>query len=209
MEELKLSAITNKSPLVDFNPENGALLLQGTSCMENARSFYTALITWVEDYAKNAASQTHLQISLNYFNTSSAKCLLELLEKAIAIHALGKGQTALGEGEPGRVAAERATPLGHERFHQRAVEGERVGPHVLQVDDAQRRPPVPADHVLRRVDRRRASGQILPVQPLNVLPALSHELERHEPLVRRHAQVLVPGDPRAREQRGDILGKHA
>ncbi|MCU0428699.1 MAG: DUF1987 domain-containing protein [Cytophagaceae bacterium] len=81
MQQLLREGIHNKSPEVNFDANKGFLELKGTSCMENARSFYDELLKWVAEYSSAPSGHTMLHIRLKYFNTSSAKCLLELLER--------------------------------------------------------------------------------------------------------------------------------
>ncbi len=80
MESIKLEG-TPKTPTVEFNSENGELLLKGRSIPENSIEFYKPLIDWIENYSANAGSDTILNVQLEYFNTSSSKCLLDVFKK--------------------------------------------------------------------------------------------------------------------------------
>jgi hypothetical protein len=92
MDNIRIEG-TPKTPTVDFNAANGELLLQGRSIPENSIDFYQPLISWVEAYASNPAENTTVSIQLEYFNTSSSKCLLDIFKKLEAIHRSGKAVT--------------------------------------------------------------------------------------------------------------------
>ncbi len=80
MESIKLEG-TPKTPTVEFNAESGELLLKGRSIPENSIEFYKPLIDWIENYSSNAGAETVLNVQLEYFNTSSSKCLLDVFKK--------------------------------------------------------------------------------------------------------------------------------
>ncbi len=89
MENVKIEG-TPKTPTVKFNKENGELVLQGRSIPENSIDFYKPLIDWVEAYAANALPHTQIIVQLEYFNTSSSKCLLDIFKKLENIKKSGK-----------------------------------------------------------------------------------------------------------------------
>ncbi len=72
---------TPKTPNVSFDHNNGALLLKGRSIPENSIEFYKPLVDWLENYAGSPQPKTVCDIQLEYFNTSSSKCLLDLFKK--------------------------------------------------------------------------------------------------------------------------------
>lgn len=80
MEKLILEAST-RTPEIVFDPTAGTLLLKGRSIPENSIEFYKPLNDWIDQYAVNPLSQTIIEIKLEYFNTSSSKCLLDLFKK--------------------------------------------------------------------------------------------------------------------------------
>ncbi|MBW7866764.1 MAG: DUF1987 domain-containing protein [Brumimicrobium sp.] len=83
MENFKLEG-TSKTPAVDFNAANGILELKGRSIPENSVEFYQQLNNWVTEYGNTPHATTVFNVKLEYFNTSSSKCLLDffkLLEK--------------------------------------------------------------------------------------------------------------------------------
>jgi len=79
MEDIKI-APTQKTPSVSFSA-NGTLELKGRSIPENSLEFYKPLIDWLEAYSRNANGETNVHVQLEYFNTSSSKCLLDLFKR--------------------------------------------------------------------------------------------------------------------------------
>jgi len=70
-----------KTPSVDFNAEKGVLELRGRSIPENSIEFYKPLNEWIENYGKTPQSETTVDVRLEYFNTSSSKCILDLFKQ--------------------------------------------------------------------------------------------------------------------------------
>lgn len=70
-----------KTPTVNFDSEKGLLLLKGRSIPENSIEFYKPLVDWLENYSSAPQPKTVCEIQLEYFNTSSSKCLLDLFKK--------------------------------------------------------------------------------------------------------------------------------
>lgn len=72
---------TSKTPTVSLNPEKGFVEIKGRSIPENSVEFYKPLVDWLEDYKKSPAPKTTVNIQLEYFNTSSSKCILDVFKK--------------------------------------------------------------------------------------------------------------------------------
>lgn len=83
---------SNKTPEVKFNGNTGTLEISGKSIPENSFGFYQPLMTWLDSYIAAPQPQTTINISLEYFNTSSSKCLLDLFRKLSALKNSGKSQ---------------------------------------------------------------------------------------------------------------------
>jgi hypothetical protein len=77
---------TPKTPSVKMDAEKGAVEIKGRSIPENSLEFYKPLIDWVEKYAVAPQSETEIHIQLEYFNTSSSKCLLDLFKRLETIN---------------------------------------------------------------------------------------------------------------------------
>ena len=72
---------TPKTPNINFDPEKGSLLLKGRSIPENSIEFYKPLVDWLDTYSSSPQPKTVCEVQLEYFNTSSSKCLLDLFKK--------------------------------------------------------------------------------------------------------------------------------
>lgn len=79
MENLNLEG-SAKTPTVKFDSQKGSLELKGRSIPENSIEFYKPLNDWIDEYANSPQSQTIVDIKLEYFNTSSSKCILDLFK---------------------------------------------------------------------------------------------------------------------------------
>lgn len=88
MENLIIEG-TPKTPSVQFSRETGILELKGRSIPENSIEFYKPINEWLENYGSNPQATTVVDIKLEYFNTSSSKCILDFLKALEAIN--GKG----------------------------------------------------------------------------------------------------------------------
>ena len=71
---------TPKTPTVLFDSEARTLSLSGRSIPENSIDFYSSLITWTDDLC-SSEGVVEVNINLEYFNTSSSKCLMDLLKR--------------------------------------------------------------------------------------------------------------------------------
>ena len=85
MEALAIEG-TAKTPNVKFEAEQGFIEIKGRSIPENSIEFYKPLVDWLEDYSKTPAALTKVNIQLEYFNTSSSKCILDVFKKLEAIY---------------------------------------------------------------------------------------------------------------------------
>jgi hypothetical protein len=72
---------TAKTPKLSFNSQAGKFLMAGRSIPENSIEFYKPLFEWLDDYVKHPATKTMFDIKLEYFNTSSSKCLVEIFRR--------------------------------------------------------------------------------------------------------------------------------
>lgn len=79
MDDLKLEG-SAKTPVVEFNSK-GELLLKGRSIPENSIEFYKPIVEWIDTYGQSVNSTTVLSVQLEYFNTSSSKCILDVFKK--------------------------------------------------------------------------------------------------------------------------------
>lgn len=92
MDSIKIEG-TPKTPTVKFDADSGELVIRGRSIPENSIDFYKPLIDWLDNYAANAGSVVVLKMELEYFNTSSSKCILDIFKKLEVIKKSGKNVT--------------------------------------------------------------------------------------------------------------------
>ena len=83
---------TPKTPTINFDMATGHLEIRGRSIPENSIEFYKPLVELLEKYAQKPQGNTNVNIQLEYFNTSSSKCILDVFKKLEAIH---KGGSAI------------------------------------------------------------------------------------------------------------------
>jgi hypothetical protein len=75
--DLELQA-TGSTPRV-FLPGTAAEGWIGGNCYpENAFSFFEPILSWLREYRKSGGARMTVNVKLDYFNTSSSKCLLDL-----------------------------------------------------------------------------------------------------------------------------------
>ncbi len=79
MENLKIEG-SAKTPTIEFNA-SGTLLLKGRSIPENSIEFYKPILDWIESYGSAPQANTEVNVQLEYFNTSSSKCILDVFKK--------------------------------------------------------------------------------------------------------------------------------
>ena len=84
---------TPKTPSINFNLKQGALELKGRSIPENSIEFYKPLIDALDRYATIAQATTTVHVQLEYFNTSSSKCILDVFKKLETINKNGSAVT--------------------------------------------------------------------------------------------------------------------
>ncbi|MGW8316037.1 MAG: DUF1987 domain-containing protein [Bacteroidales bacterium] len=85
MEPLSIQG-TAKTPTVKFDAKDGVIEIKGRSIPENSIEFYKPLVEWLEEYSNTPLDLTQVNVQLEYFNTSSSKCILDVFKKLEAIH---------------------------------------------------------------------------------------------------------------------------
>ena len=79
MEIFRLEA-TSRTPEVELNPEQGTLTMIGESYPEDIRTYYEPITVALEQFAATQPSDLKITIKLTYFNSGSARALMELLD---------------------------------------------------------------------------------------------------------------------------------
>ncbi len=71
---------TQRTPEIILDTPNGIITFKGHSLPENTGDFYYPIINWVKDYVDTAPEKTNVTFDLEYFNSSSFKMLLEMIQ---------------------------------------------------------------------------------------------------------------------------------
>ena len=80
---------TPKTPKVILNADINVFELSGRSIPEDSVGFYRKILDWIDEYSKAPNPKTNCKFQLEYFNTSSSKCLLDLFRKLEKMYKAG------------------------------------------------------------------------------------------------------------------------
>ena len=72
---------TPKTPTISFDANTGVIEIKGRSIPENSIEFYKPLVDWLDKFVDVAQGTVNVNIQLEYFNTSSSKCILDVFKK--------------------------------------------------------------------------------------------------------------------------------
>ena len=71
--------MTEDTPYINFVPETGIFEMSGRSLPEDAAKFYDPIHEWVKNYVSSACNETTVKMKLDYFNSASARKIVEIL----------------------------------------------------------------------------------------------------------------------------------
>ena len=77
-KELSIHA-TDHTPEVNFNAESGQLSMTGRSMPENIAPFFNPISEWLNEYITNPAENTELRFYFEYYNSSTARYITEMI----------------------------------------------------------------------------------------------------------------------------------
>ncbi|MDI1353617.1 MAG: DUF1987 domain-containing protein [bacterium] len=80
---------TNKTPTIKFDPHVGILEIGGRSIPEDPIEFYRPLIDTLTTYAISLPPKFLVTIQLEYFNTSSSRCIYSIFKKLETMRKVG------------------------------------------------------------------------------------------------------------------------
>jgi hypothetical protein len=88
--ELKIQK-TSRTPEVIFDPAAGNFSIRGRSIPEDSVGFYQPLYNWLDRFGTQAPKEEKftVEIELEYFNTSSSKCILDVFKRLNRLHHAG------------------------------------------------------------------------------------------------------------------------
>lgn len=73
---------SKRTPLIDYKLEDDRITISGRSIPENAIDFFNPLFQWADSFCSDPNRvKLNIDINLDYFNTSSSKCLIEFFRK--------------------------------------------------------------------------------------------------------------------------------
>lgn len=77
-------------PGIRLDKDAGKLNIYGKSCPANAHEFFKPVFEWIDEYIDKPNDSTVLELYLSYFNTVSAKVLLNIMTKMQELAQSGK-----------------------------------------------------------------------------------------------------------------------
>ena len=77
---------TDRTPEIDFNFKNGHLKISGRSIPENPTVFFKMIEEYICKYIQDPQPKTIFSVVLEYFNTSTSKCLVDIFKKLESLH---------------------------------------------------------------------------------------------------------------------------
>ncbi len=85
MKEKISTAATESTPALEFDLQLGNLSLRGKSIPQDPTRFYEPLLKLLSKYTSDPASETIVNIEMEYFNTPTAKYLQDIFLKLESI----------------------------------------------------------------------------------------------------------------------------
>jgi hypothetical protein len=74
------NAKTKSTPEVILDKSKGIFLIKGISKPENTVEFYDPIMNWLTEYTNNPNQSTVLTFDMDYFNSSSSKIILHIIQ---------------------------------------------------------------------------------------------------------------------------------
>ena len=93
MDNLVLTA-GPKTPEISLDA-SGNFEIRGKSIPENSVEFYKPVFEWLDNYSSHPNAKTQMLVELEYFNTSSSKCILDIFRRLESLHKSGKSNVAI------------------------------------------------------------------------------------------------------------------
>jgi Ser-tRNA(Ala) deacylase AlaX len=77
---------TSKTPYILADPDQGLIEIKGRSNPENSAEFYKPVVEWLDEYVEFHKGEVTLVIDLEHFNTSSSKCIMDIMKRLKKIY---------------------------------------------------------------------------------------------------------------------------
>jgi len=84
MENLIIEA-TSITPYIHIDQQSGLIEIRGKSIPENPYEFYKPIWEWVSVFEKEAPPAMEVNVKMEYFNSSTLKCLIDIFKRLAAI----------------------------------------------------------------------------------------------------------------------------
>jgi len=89
LEPLNLEK-TKNSPEIILDKNTSVFKIAGRSIVEDPKEFYSPIYNWIEEYIKAPLNKTNFIFDLEYFNSSSARQIMEIIMLLEKIPETGK-----------------------------------------------------------------------------------------------------------------------
>ena len=83
----------SNTPYIHVDYEQGRVEMKGVSHPENVFIFYNPVFQAIKDFSKSTSTEVTADFALEYFNTSSARCLFLMLKELKELAMTGKHVT--------------------------------------------------------------------------------------------------------------------
>ncbi len=84
---------TKNTPYVNLDIKNGLIEFKGVSSPSNSLAFYTKIFKVINLYKKSKRKTVEVNLAFTHFNTSSSKCLFDILKQIKGLEKMGKDVT--------------------------------------------------------------------------------------------------------------------
>lgn len=101
-KELKIVS-TSFTPMVDLNSETGILSFSGKCMPEDVGGYFDPIFKWIRSYVQNPSSTTELRIFFEYYNSSTARKMTEIIFNLEQIKSKGKSVKVIWYYESGDI----------------------------------------------------------------------------------------------------------
>jgi len=88
MEKISIEG-TSKTPTITFDAAKCIMEIKGRSTPENSTDFYRPLVDALKNFPEKKNEKITVNFQLEYFNTSSSKCILDILKTLGAMKKIG------------------------------------------------------------------------------------------------------------------------
>lgn len=82
---------SQRTPKLYLDCQQGIIKLAGRSMPENSKSFFNPILEWIDKYLQTPCDNTRVIFDLEYFNSSSSKMILQIIQRLKALDEQDKG----------------------------------------------------------------------------------------------------------------------